>query len=653
MSPSSFGFLARRAALGVTLLLVVGCGDDGDGRAAGGGGGAGGGGASFTAPDRADEDRTPLAGVCDDVDPARCLLPWPSDAFVRLDPETSTGLRLDVPLERINPEDDPSFLARADGFSRVGSLVTSFVERLDAASPRASVRLFLAEPGHPSRGAEVPLRIEVVAHDPELELETALVAHPLVPLEPDARYVAVVTDALRAESGAALAPSRFTELALDRAAPESQEEADVRGHHAPTRRLLVDVGVDPASVLRVWDFTTRSAEDPRRRLRAMRAAAIAAVDDGAAEVIIDAVETRDAGPIAAIVEGHLAGLPAFLGDEGIRVDALGDAVAEGTRDAAFRVVVPRGEGDYRVVLYGHGTGGAVDETSFDEEIAAAGAAKVSLELLGWTSSDVVQTFLRMQDVAYGTSVASGSLVQAVADGAAIERALAGPLGDALAGAELGGAPSPVVGRRPDLDTPIWIGGSLGGTVGLLYTAASEDVDHAVLNVPGAAWTSWVRDAEPYRYIRPFLEARNGGPQNGPLAIAIGQTMFDEADGAVWVDVLAGEHPVIALAQASIGDPVLPNPGSEMVARVLGATMVGAPLVPIEGIARRDVVEGASAITQYWVEGDVFDVHGFAAGDTPAADAAKDQIFRFVASAWAGAPVIEVPAGCAEASCDFR
>ena len=66
-----------------------------------------------------------------------------------------------------------------------------------------------------------------------------------------------------------------------------------------------------------------------------------------------------------------------------------------------------------------------------------------------------------------------------------------------------------------------------------------------------------------------------------------------------------------------------------------------------------MVRDASGLTQYWVEGDVYDVHGFAAADTPAAAAATEQIIEFVESVWAGAPIIEVPSGCADATCDFR
>ena len=66
-----------------------------------------------------------------------------------------------------------------------------------------------------------------------------------------------------------------------------------------------------------------------------------------------------------------------------------------------------------------------------------------------------------------------------------------------------------------------------------------------------------------------------------------------------------------------------------------------------------MVSGASGMTQYRV-GDtgVYQVHGFAAENTDAGRAAFDQIQSFLDSAWAGAPVITVPAGCPAMTCDF-
>lgn len=653
MSSYSLRFCALSA---LALSLLVACGDDSDTGATTGGAGGGGGStgtSGFTAPDREDGDRTPLTDACDDIDAERCLLPWPNDAFTVADPSAETKLRLSVDITRMNPDDIPEVFSRADGFSRVSPIVVSFAEALDASTAEGSIHLFVEQHDSPTRGAEIPLRVEVVGPtDPEDE--TVVVADPRVPLDPSSTYVVVVDDHLHAEDGAAPPASRATQVAVGAVEAASQAEADLRGHHAPMRRLLGEIGVEPSTVLRAWEFTTRSAEDPRKRLRAMRDAAVQAVDDGDVEVVIESVEVPTEGSVAAIVRGHLEGLPQFLDEQGgLRVGEDGSAVAEGTREAPFRIVIPRGEGDYRMLMFGHGTGGSVDDTSFDETIAAAGAAKVSFEFYGWTGATVIGTFVGMQDTAIGGSRAAGGLVQAVADGSAIRRAMSSVLGETLAADELGGEPNPHAGRHPDDSVPMWVGGSLGGTMGLLFAAVDPGMDYAVLNVPGAAWTSWVRHAEQFRYIEPFLSRRNHGEQRVPLAVAMSQTFFDEADGASWIDVLQDEHPIVALAQESIGDPVLPNAGTEMVARVLGAKIVGEPLSPIDGLDLADKVEGASGLTQYWVEGSIFEVHGFAAEDTPAAAAASEQILEFIESSWAGAPLITVPSGCPSDGCDFR
>jgi hypothetical protein len=93
----------------------------------------------------------------------------------------------------------------------------------------------------------------------------------------------------------------------------------------------------------------------------------------------------------------------------------------------------------------------------------------------------------------------------------------------------------------------------------------------------------------------------------------------------------------------------------MVAVVTGATQIGAVLVPIAaGIpTTTSPLDDKSGITQYEVTScDPYDIHGFAAQDTPAGDAARSQIAAFVQSVYQGAPVITVPSGCPDQNCNF-
>jgi len=618
---------------------------------------------TFDVPERTPGDRAPLTAACDENDPLACLLPWPSSTFTKkVDDGSPTHLRLAVEASSLFVEDDPASINRAEGFSRVTPLVTGFSTRLDPITappgPEGPVALILAQPDHPAYGERVPLRVEALEdNSDEANPESMLFGYPLRPLEPGADYVAVVLDDVHALGGGALPVSRVSELALGRAEPTSEDEAKIAAYHAPTRAALAKAKIDPAHVVRVWDFTTRSAEDATRRLAMMTEAARSSGTQGSVTVTIDSVNTSAGGDIAAIVEGRLGELPAFVTEEGdMTLDDGGMPTLVGHREAPFRVVIPKGSGDYRFVMYGHGTGGSYHDSAFDAEISALGASKVGIQFYGWTDKDVIDTFVSFSSMMKATSRSTGRLMQAVADGAAIQAAMTGALGDVLSAPTLGTEPNPAAGRRPDASIPIVAGGSLGGTMGLVYASTDPKMNSAVLNVPGAGWTHFIPGSNLYATIQALFRGSYGSDLFINMTLAASQTNWDDIDGAAWVDVRAG-RPFVSLIQESIGDPVLPNAGSELVAVTTSADMVGKALVPIYGISQADSAKGKSGITQYRVsDTDALDVHGFAARNTPAGAAAREQIGAFLQSVWSGAPAITVPSGCTtgtpDGSCDF-
>lgn len=631
------------AAASIALLLAAGCSGEA---------------AVFEAPDREPGVRAPLTASCDAMDPMRCLLPWPSSSFTAADPTTETGIRVAIDPGSLLAGDDPWAANLADGFSRVTPIVAGFTTKVSpiptAADGAGPVRLILAQPDHPAYGSAVPLRFDVTL-SADGENESLITGYPLRPLEPGADYVAVVMEDIPVESGGAPAPSRPALVALGREPARSPEEAKLAGYHAPTRAALAKAGIDPARVIRVWDFTTRSQNDATKRLRAMRDAAAKAVDEGMVGITIDLVTAPSDPEIALIVEGQLTGLPSFASSDlnkGLTLDAEGMPMAEGTRAAPFRVMIPAGTGDYRYLMYGHGMGGNVRDSLFDRELALSGVGKVNIEFHGWTDDDVIETFVNFTRVFVGAHHSSALLMQSVADGEAIQKAMLGPLGDALSASEIGGQPNPAAGRRPSFDIPVWAGGSLGGTMGLVFTSSAKETYSGVFNVPGAGWTHFVPTASVFNLVSALLINPYLGNLNVFHAIAMSQGCWDEIDGAIWASELAGRGSVFLL-QESIGDPVLPNPGSEMVAVVTGAVQVGKVLSPIVGVPTAEGAAAQTAITQYRVPGpDELDIHGFAAENTPAGDAAREQIQSFLLSVFDKKPAISVPPGCKGGSCDF-
>src|SRR5690606_15972079 len=110
-------FLAATLAPLLALALVASaCSQDGSGSdGAGSGSGNGNGDA---AAQEAGDDR----GRCPEVDPASCLLPWPNDDLTRVDPDSPTGRRVDIPTDGTpanvgGTHIDPAEWNRNDGFS--------------------------------------------------------------------------------------------------------------------------------------------------------------------------------------------------------------------------------------------------------------------------------------------------------------------------------------------------------------------------------------------------------------------------------------------------------------------------------------------------------------------------------------------------------
>jgi hypothetical protein len=585
------------------------------------------------------------------------MLPWPSSTFLAKDAASPTGVRVSLDVASFTGRDDPRSINRADGFSRVTPLVTAYPGKLAAPASLTGdstpVRLIVAQADSPHYGEAVPLRIRIDENDDEDGGPQSFVfGYPLHPLDAGADYVAVVLDDLTADGGAALPPTPLAKVALGLVAPATHEERLLAAYHAPTRAALKKAGIDFNHVLRVWDFTTRSAEDATRRLTAMRAGAVASVTAKEATVVIDSVVVPPPGPIAAIVEGRLSGLPMYADKAGLTLDDKGLPQVIGKRDAPFRVVVPVGKGDYRFVMYGHGTGGNFHDATFDTEIATFGVGKVGIQFDGWTDKETLDTLVALEHMFQGTEHSTSMLMQAIADGAGIEAATTGALGDLLSAPMLGGQVNPAAGRRLDDSIPIWAGGSLGGTLGLVYASSSPTMKYGVLNVPGAGWTHFIPGSVILGMLGPLLQGSFGGPLDLSQALAMGQGNWDDIDGAVWAADLAPKKQVF-LIQESIGDPVLTNPGGELAAVTTGAAAVGKVLVPILGVKPVAEAVNQSGITQYHVADTApFDIHGFAARDTPAGIAARDQITSFVQSVWAGAPVVKVPVGCVGGSCDF-
>ena len=374
---------------------------------------------------------------------------------------------------------------------------------------------------------------------------------------------------------------------------------------------------------------------------------------------IDSVSTTPTGTVLLAVLGRITGVPSYLTSTGsLSRDDAGAPLAMGVHDIPFRAAIPVGTGDYRLVMYGHGLGGSYDETSFDQQITANGAVKIGTPFLGWTESTIADTFGLFNRVAAGSEIRDRG-AHAVArrpDGRAARAR--GVARRAPRRSHPGRRHEPG-GGAPSEREPARLGGRLaGGTMGFVYASAEPAISAAVLNVPGAGWSHFMYYSYIFEIVKDIMAGNYPTPIDIVLGVAESQLNFDPDDGAVWYDAVTTPHPLL-LEQESIGDPVLPNIGNDMVATASHAEQVGVVLNPI--VTCMDVTEAPAhnGMTQFEVPSSItapLDIHGFAAGSSPAGVAAQQQIVAFIGSVWAGAPVITIPPECVSNtpanSCDF-
>jgi hypothetical protein len=607
-------------------------------------------------------DRAPLSAPCDLHDDTRCALPWPSNTFTVPDASSATGLRVAVTSQALTVDDDTSFMNLADGFSRASGIVVGFEVAVDAAAaswdPAASLssdstfQVLNIQPGHPLEGERIAFRTELRDLSTSFEERYLFIGRPVQVMAADSDHVAIVLDTI----GTTERP-REVDIALGLIAPKTDYEALRAGYFAPVVDALEQADVDLDRIVRLTEFTTRSATDPTHRMHHMMEVLDQGI--GSLDVELDSVTVEPSAGVAAILRGRLLGAPSFLQDSGhLALDADNLPQVVGTTSIEFRMSIPATEGDYRVALYGHGTGGDVNDPAFDDELGHEGIAKLALRFDGWTGDDFVLTLVGFSTFLDGSARSTAGLMQALAGGTVLITALDGVLGDLVSSETLLGAPNPAAGRTPLTDDVVWLGGSMGGTMGGVVVSADPRLQTAVLNVPGAGWTHMVPYSLLYESgMESIMLEVYSDPLDLQVALVMAQNNWDDVDGAVWGDEALAAGGTFLLQEA-MNDPVLPNLGTDLLAHALQAKQLAPALEPVHGLQSVEgVVTSGAALTQFRVpEEGQYDVHGFAARDTIAADAAMEQILHLLNTAWEGRPEIIHPPLCStvgtDDACDF-
>jgi hypothetical protein len=524
-----------------------------------------------------------------------CMLPYPSDFFLVDDGSLPSGKRVEL-TEIARPRTsvgDTFDLLRAhpvDGFSRHQPILALFESGVSqssltfhtdppAVSPSSTTVLLNARDGTP-----VPhwAELDQFTQDPARQV---VVLRPYVRLEARTRYIVAFQNLEDASGRAVRSPDSYREL------------AQTQRYQTQVLAPLEEFGVDLDAIEIAWDFTTGSDAHVQADLLAMRADAIEFFSE---PVRLSDITVTEIGSelVALRVEGTLE-VPLYL--ESTEPNAAmhrgpdGQVARNGTAEVPFTVqfpqsALPRGAGftPVRMLQWGHGFFGLREEINygFNQRYAQEGPyAMAAVDWWGMSEPDVTAI------VSIGTNLdrAFGfvdRLQQAMINQMALTRALQTTL-----------AQMPSMRRFDaplyDPDAVSFYGISQGHIFGVAAVALNPWLDRAVLGVGGGPYSLMMSRSSNFSQLLTLIDLLLADPVMTQKLIALSQHSWDRVDATTWAPALLraplpGSPQRHLLTHMGVGDHSVPNLASELLAREIGAPLLGPSahvpfgFTPVEG-----------------------------------------------------------------------
>jgi hypothetical protein len=544
-----------------------------------------------------------IAGECNPLGGQGCLLPWPSSAYLRPDAAMPSGFRLDLPIAAMpvnssNQPIDPAPLdARWDGFSPTGPMLAMFPEgvspdglpsfkapddSLAAASPIVVLDL--------DRGERAPFFAEIDQNIDDVK-QRALIIRPLARLREKTHYAVAIRNTVKDAAGQPLPISpAFAALRDGQRFPHPRFAALAAGA-AEMFDKLAAAGVARSELVLAWDFRTASDAMLRGDLTAMRAQALPAIGTAGAHLTFTTQELPATAQSYKRYTGTFQS-PDFLTageapSSQIRRDAAGVPQMHGMRDALFAAIIPACVTTQPLprptIIFGHGLFGSAQaylDQPFVQQLAQDHCLIILAgDFIGLTSRQLVDAGVAVTDLNLGPTITE-KLGQSVIDFIALESIARGPM-----------ATSPqfqVVPRGGDPDKPVpaidpgqvfYVGGSLGGIMGNVIMAYDPNLTRGVLAVPGGAWSLLIERSNAWSLLKTLAQRAYDDPQVYQLDVALFGMVFEPYDpittaAHVIRDPLFGNPVKNILMWYSIGDCLVSNLTTELVARTMGIDLIG-------------------------------------------------------------------------------
>jgi len=291
----------------------------------------------------------------------------------------------------------------------------------------------------------------------------------------------------------------------------------------------------------------------------------------------------------------------------------GKFVQQGTNTVPFLLTVPKGSGPFPVVIFQHGLSGSkMNALAIANTFASQGLATIAIDMV--LHGDRAGDFMNNETgemVPDGILDPSGTFIinlkslrtsrDNIKQIALDQVQLVNMLANGFDYTE---------DATPDLLQAgfTYTGISLGGITGTTFMAVEKDVKTAVLNVPGGIITKILLESQ---VISPSIIAglsaaglTPGTPEFNQFFL-LAQTAIDSADPInyaqyVLAGSLCGNEKYVLMQEAALGDTVVPNSTTELLAAAFGSNFkqINPVITPIFGLEAVDAGTVTSGLYQF-------------------------------------------------------
>ena len=539
-----------------------------------------------------DGPRIDVPAECNPLGGAGCVTPWPSSAYLRDDPGSPTGVRLDLapgslPVSADGVELDVAPFNGREGFSPAAQIFTAFPEGVDGGN-----LVFHDEIARSLEDSSPTVIVDMetgqrVAHFAELDAnaagvpeQQALYLRPAARLAGARRYAVGIRTSLRAAGGGELArPPGFRAVVDGTPTSHARLEA-IRARTEEAIAALEAAGVPADELVVAWDFVTASDESILATPRAVRDAALEAIGAGGANLTytIEVDEPVDADIARRVIISYTS--PSVADDDGLHRDGDGAPIVDGTSNARAVLMVPScatPTSRAGILIFGHGFFGGLDEAQ------GGYMRRVARDLCmvvvggvwrGMSQDDLAFAATALNDVNQALPFGE-RILQGIVDFLALEHLARGALAEEVLVGQNG---MPVV----DPARVYFYGISQGHILGTTFFAWDPNLTRAALHVGGANWGVLFERSTNWVTFKLILEGAYPGPLNHVIIQQLLQMGFDPTDPVhvspyLLGDGLPGTPDKQYLLHMSVGDAAVTNLASELQARTMGLPVLGPAL----------------------------------------------------------------------------